>query len=109
VAKVRAEVAACIYRTAYVQRHGLAQTLGELLAQEGYAMVMAGATAPALDADDLAYTQEVLAPYRNASGEPTLMAALFGDVAARQLGYTPLGLSPNAGLALALHEAQKGG
>jgi hypothetical protein len=30
-----------------------------------------------------------------------LIAALFGDAAARELGYQPLGLSPRAGLALA--------
>jgi hypothetical protein len=35
------------------------------------------------------------------------MACLFGDVAAHALGYPPQGLSPRAGLALALYDARK--
>lgn len=41
------------------------------------------------------------------SGEPLTIAAFFGDPAAHQLGYTPLGLSPRAGLALALYEGKQ--
>lgn len=33
---------------------------------------------------------------------PTLISALYGDEAVQELGYTPLGLSTNAGLALGL-------
>ncbi|MEZ4863643.1 MAG: hypothetical protein R3C14_20145 [Caldilineaceae bacterium] len=40
-------------------------------------------------------------------GEPIALAALYDDPAARELGYTPLGLSPYAGLALARFEAQQ--
>ena len=83
------------------------QNLGEMLNQEGYPMCMAGATTPTLDDEDLAYTQTVLAPYLAQTGEPTLIAALFGDPGARELGYTPLGLSPRAGFALALYEAKQ--
>jgi hypothetical protein len=104
--QVREEVLICIYRAAYIQRHSYAHTLGEMLAQEGYAMTMAGSTTPTLDPDDLAYTREVLAPYLHQTDQPTLIAALYGDPAARQLGYTPLGLSPRAGLALALDNAK---
>ncbi|MCX6047426.1 MAG: hypothetical protein NT075_20160, partial [Chloroflexi bacterium] len=105
-ARVRDEVLIGIYRLAYIQQHGYAHTLAEMLTQEGYAMALAGVTTPALDDDDLAYTQQVLTPYRDQTGEPTLIAALFGDQAARELGYTPLGLSPRAGFALALAEAR---
>ena len=104
--RVIEEVRTCIYRLAYIQHHGYARTLREMLAQEGYAMNSAGATTPTLDAEDLAYTQTVLAPYLDQTGEPTLIAALFGDPGARELGYTPLGLSPRAGFALALYRAQ---
>lgn len=103
---IREEVLTCIYRLAHIQQHGYAHTLDEMLAQEGYAMRMAGATTPTLDDEDLAYTQMVLAPYLLETGEPTLIAALFGDPGARELGYTPLGLSPRAGFALALYRAQ---
>jgi hypothetical protein len=42
----------------------------------------------------------------NETDQPTVIPALFGDAAANQLGYTPLGLSARAGLALALHDAK---
>jgi hypothetical protein len=104
--RVHEEVLSCIYRLAHIQQHGYAHTLGEMMAQEGYAMAMAGATTPTLDDDDLAYTRTVLAPYLDQTGEPTLIAALFGDPGAHELGYTPLGLSPRAGFALALHDTK---
>ncbi|MGD1905608.1 MAG: hypothetical protein ACFB0C_06385 [Leptolyngbyaceae cyanobacterium] len=37
----------------------------------------------------------------------TSLACLFGDSAAHALGYAPFGLSDQAGLALALHQAQQ--
>jgi hypothetical protein len=72
-----------------------------MIAQESWVLRRAGATAPVLDPDELAYTREVLAPLFGKSDRPTVIAALFGDPAAHQLGYPPLGLSPRAGLALA--------
>ena len=69
-------------------------------------MAVAGCTAPVLDAEDLAYTREVLRSYLDADDMPTAVVCLFGDAAARTLGFTPLGLSPWAGLALALHDAR---
>jgi hypothetical protein len=104
--QVGEEIKLCLFRADYVQRHGYARTLGEMLAQEGYAMKLAGAKTPTLDPDDLAYTREVLAPYLSNKDQPTLIAALDGDVAARELGYPPLGLSPRAGLALARDNAK---
>jgi hypothetical protein len=98
---VRAEVLECIYRVVHVQRHGPPRTLGEMLTQESDVMRSAGSTAPRLADDDLSYTREVLREYASATDRATLIAALFGDGAARDLGYQPLGLSPRAGLALA--------
>ena len=37
-----------------------------------------------------------------------MIASLFGDAAARTRGFAALGLSPRAGLALALHDASAG-
>ncbi len=104
--RIREEVLQCFFRAAYVEAHGEAETLDELMAQEGHAMHMAGSLEPALEPADMAYTEEVLAPYRGLKDHPTVMASLFGDEAARQLGHRPLGLSLRAGLALALHEAR---
>lgn len=101
------EALMAVHRGAYIERHGYACTLGHMLAQEGFAAAAAGCTAPALETDDLLYTREALTPLLEASDRPTVFAALFGDAAARQLGYRPLGLSDRAGLALALHQARE--
>lgn len=107
-AKVAASTLACIHRTAYAQRHGYPQNLGDVLAQERAVMAAfadAAALGPRLDGEEAAYTREVLRPLSGATDAPTLIAALFGDGAARQLGHAPLGLTERAGLALALTDA----
>src|SRR5205823_3978001 len=90
------------------QRHGFARRLRAMLAQEGHVMAAAGCTGPVLDDEDLAYTREVLVPYLDADDMRTCIECLFGDAAGRTLGFTPRGLSPWAGLALALHDARRG-
>ena len=91
---------------AYVQRDGPARTLRDVLAQEGQVLAIAGCAGPVLDEEDIAYTREVLAPHLDADDMRTAIECLFGDAAARTLGFTPRGLSPWAGLALALHDAR---
>lgn len=105
---VREEITSAIHRAAYIQRHGPARSLSAMLAQEGTAMAKAGCVTPALEADDLAYTRDVLQPLLHATDRATAMACLFGDEAAHALGYQAHGLSPRAGLALALHDARGG-
>jgi hypothetical protein len=46
-------------------------------------------------------------PRRESVDTPVILACLYGDAAAREVGYPPLGLSPNAGFNLALAEAQE--
>jgi hypothetical protein len=104
---VREAILTAIYRMAYVQRHGHARTLRDMLAQEGHVMAMAGCTGPVLDDEDIAYTREVLIPYLDAEDMRTAIECLFGDAAGRTLGFTPRGLSPWAGLALALHDGRR--
>jgi hypothetical protein len=103
---VREAILMAAHRVAYQHRHGLARNLRDMLAQEGHVMAQAGCGGPTLDADDLDYTREVLVPYLDAADMQTCIVCLFGDEAARSLGFTPRGLSPSAGLALALHDAQ---
>ena len=102
---VRDAVLTSIYRVDYLQTHPAPKTLGEMLDQEGYAMARAGCTTPALEDDDLDYTRSVIASHRQATDRATVMACLFGDTAAKALGYESRGLSDRAGLALALHDA----
>jgi hypothetical protein len=103
---VRDAVLTSIYRADYLQTHAAPQTLGEMLDQEGDAMARAGCTTPQLDDDDLAYTRSVIAPQLGATDRATVIACLFGDTAAKALGYPPQGLSERAGLALALSHAR---
>jgi hypothetical protein len=105
---VREALLTAAYRVAYLHQHGPAQTLRDMLAQEGQVLAQAGCAGPVLDAEDVAYTREVLIPYLRASDMRTCMECLFGDAAGRTLGFTPRGLSPWAGLALALHDVQAG-
>jgi hypothetical protein len=106
---VREAVLTAIHRAAYVLRHGPARTLRAMLAQEGHIMARAGCAGPVLDEEDIAYTREVLAPFLDADDKRTAIECLFGDAAGSTLGFTPRGLSPWAGLALALHDARPGG
>ena len=103
---VREAVLTSIYRAEYLQTHAAPVTLGDMLDQEGHAMWRAGCTTPQLDDDDLAYTRSVIDPLRGARDRATVIACLFGDTAAKALGYPPQGLSERAGLALALTEAR---
>ena len=103
---VRDSVLTSIYRADYLQTHAAPNTLGEMLDQEGYAMARAGCTTPQLDDDDLAYTRSVIKPHLGATDRATVIACLFGDTAAKALGYPPQGLSERAGLALALSNAR---
>jgi hypothetical protein len=48
----------------------------------------------------------VLVPYLDAADKRTVMECLFGDEPCATLGFAPRGLSPWAGLALALHDAR---
>ncbi len=105
---VREAIVTAIHRWAYLLRHGAVRTLRDMLTQEGHVMAAAGCTGPTLDADDLEYTREVLIPYLDADDKRTAIQCLFGDAAGRTLGFAPVGLSPWAGLALALHDAKRG-
>ena len=89
-------------RALHVLTHGDPKTLREILAQEAASQ----SQFPALDPDELTYTHDVLTPLLEtpASNMPVIVAALFGDRAAASLGYPPLGLSDNAGLALTLQK-----
>jgi hypothetical protein len=103
---VREAILTAVYRIPYMLRHGPACTLRDMLTQEGEVMARAGCTSPTLDEEDIAYTREVLLPYLDAEDMRTCMECLFGDEPSRTLGFTPMGLSPWAGLALALHDGR---
>jgi len=100
---VREEILTTVHRAAYIGRRGPARTLRQLLIQEGNAMRLAGARYPVLEPQAFIRARDVLRPHLDRDEEGILIAGLFGDAAARELGHEPLGLPPRAGLALALH------
>ena len=100
----RRAVLATISRTLYIRRHGFAETLRDRMRQEGLVAAFSGFAGPSLDADDLAYSREVISGHLDATDIPTVLACLYGDAAALAVGQTPLGLSPNAGYAVAWEE-----
>ncbi len=93
-----------LYRLAYVFEHGQAKTLGQMMQQEGYALFGTN-TKQWLNQDDLEYSREVIAPYLESREKPIQVACLYGDEAAKSVGYQALGLSHRAGFAVALEEA----
>jgi hypothetical protein len=105
---LRSQLRCAAVRAIWRGQHGGPVTLADMMAQEGAALRFGGglfAGAPlALAADELDYTREVLAPYRHSDHWPSCFAALYGDEAAREVGFPPLGLSALAGLGVALHE-----
>jgi hypothetical protein len=102
--RIRAEVLAAIYRVAHQQRHGLAASLAAMLTQEGLAGVFAGAQ-PNLHDPELAAARRIIADVGPNPAYPTTFACMYGDAAAAQLGYQPLGLPARAGFDVALADA----
>ena len=103
---VREAVLTAVYRTAYVRRRGPPASLRDIMVQEGRVMATADCAGPTLDPEDIEYTREVLVPYQDATDKRTVMECLFGDGPGSTLGFTPRGLSPWAGLAVARHDAR---
>jgi hypothetical protein len=101
--EIREETLIAIYRAAHVARRGPPRTLREILLQEGAAMRLAGARNPALDPGALLRTRAIVSRYLDREDTPTLVAVLFGDAAAREMGYPALGVPHRGGIALALH------
>lgn len=100
---VRQVVLQSVYRVIYVHQNGVAQTLREKLQQERAVGLFAGLQ-PRYDADELDYTRQVIEPYLDSTDYAVTIAAVYGNQAANSLGYTPLGLSENAGLEVALSD-----
>jgi hypothetical protein len=98
---IRRAVMRTLRRHYFIAAEGRATSLQDILRQEGTASAFAGFQ-PVYDADELAYTRQVIDPLRGSTDYAVHVAALLGDAAARELGYAPLGLSDRAGLDLAL-------
>ena len=103
--RIRQEVRAWTYRTLHALHLGDATTLGDMLRQEGRALRWAALPPPALDAEELAYAQAIVAPHLLSTELPTQFACLYGDAGASHAGYPQLGLSEQSGFTVAWHAA----
>jgi hypothetical protein len=96
-------------RAAFVVQHGDPKTLREMMAQEGAVATFASRSLEfdnlESQLEELEYSRAVIAPHLESTHQPTVIACLYGDDAAKELGYPPLGLSKNAGFQLALADA----
>lgn len=101
---VRCATAEAVLRVAYVRRNGLAQSLRDMLLQSAFVATGARSILPACDPEELEYSKEVIEPNLDSEVRAVQIACLFGDDAAHQLGYEPLGLSGRAGLVLAAND-----
>ena len=106
--RVRPLVLESVYRAEFVLQHGDPRTLSEMMRQEGLAGAFAGRTLE-FDPDELEYSRAVLTPHLESSEQPTTFAGMYGDGAARELGYPPLGLSAGAGFQVGLANALEAG
>ncbi|KAL3907207.1 MAG: hypothetical protein SGILL_008964 [Bacillariaceae sp.] len=84
---------------------GVPVTLQDYLQQEGRSASFANAKI-LLDTDDIQYSRQVLEPILHCEDYPTIVAALYGDAIAKEMGYPALGLSHHAGFQVGLYEAQ---
>lgn len=101
---VRPLVLESVYRAEFVVQYGDPQTLSEMMRQEGQAAAFAGHTLE-FDPEELEYSRALLTPHLESSEQPTTFAGMYGDGAARELGYPPLGLSAGAGFQVGLADA----
>jgi hypothetical protein len=97
------------FRAAFVVQHGDPKTLREMMAQEGLVAALASRSLEfdnlESQLEELEYSRAVIAPHLESTHQPTVIACLYGDEAAKELGYPALGLSKNAGFQLALADA----
>jgi hypothetical protein len=103
VTALEAEARATAYRALYRSAHGRPACLRDLLLQEGFTLLFAGAE-PAMRAKPYAVDR-----YLEASDTATVFGVLFGDRAAVELGYAPVGLPANSGFAVGVALARETG
>jgi hypothetical protein len=91
-------------RAAFVVQHGDPKSLRDMIQQEGFVAAFANRSLE-FDQEELEYSRAVIETHLESTHQPTVIACLYGDEAAKELGYPPLGLSKNAGFQIALADA----
>jgi hypothetical protein len=103
---LRSQLRGAVMRAAWRMKHGLPVTLADHLAQEGAALGFGGSLFAGepltLEPGELEYTRQVLEPLLASDHWPTIFASLYGDEAAKEVGFPPLGLGRLAGFGSSL-------
>ena len=122
--ELRTVVLESAFRATFVVQHGDPKSLREMIRQEGLVAAFASRSLEfdsleidSLEIDsleinslesareELEYSRAVIGPHLESTHQPTVIACLYGDDAAKELGYPPLGLSKNAGFQIGLADA----
>ncbi|HEV8360302.1 MAG TPA: hypothetical protein VGR28_07610 [Candidatus Thermoplasmatota archaeon] len=98
---------ASAYRACWQLRRGPPRALRDVVAQEGHAARFAGIE-HAQPGNELARAEASLALHLEDRQFSTWVAAMYGDEAARALGFAALGVPAMGGFALALAQAARG-
>ena len=101
---VRRESVAETVRTMWTALHGEARTLRAVLAREGLAYALADPKAIIQPENDAAIG-DALAILGDSTTQGDIVASLYGDAVADQMGWPPLGISDRGGAQWAAHRA----
>lgn len=80
--------------------------LAESFAKELYGEHLLGPWVTSIDKDDLLYSLDVIKENLDVKGFAEVSSYMFGDVFAKEQGYSPVGLSPFAGYAVGYEVVQ---
>lgn len=96
----RESILVAFFRAVYIERCGEARTLQEMLAQESFAAQQAGYERGSRDDAQEQQVREVVARHSDSTQWSILMACLFGDEVAGELGLPPIGMPGGGALEL---------
>lgn len=94
---IQRQTKACLYRTLYWMEHPKPQTLEQHIGQES-AFAKAVPNEEPLSTEAFDTCKRIYERYKGSSDYPVILSFLYGDKAAKALGYIPLGIpEDNAG------------
>jgi len=86
-----------------VEEYLVLEGLAECFAEEMYGRELIGPWIEDFDEEDMEYSIEVIKEGRKTKGFGEVSAYMFGDEVAKKRGYSPVGLSANAGYTIGYH------
>lgn len=90
-----------LWRTVFQLKNGFALDLAEHLEQEAFVQQQLDWKPGHIEYSLMNQVKSTFLKNKNSESQATLIAFLYGDVAAEELGYSPLGLAPYQGFELA--------